>query len=248
MHPLVGALASRRVLRLRFGIMNASEVLDGLAALRGARDSGADGNGIMASRLLNGIEYARAAAVEEAKLRSSWKRRQGGGATPLVLVADDPEQPGYVRVLGPQRDGPLRRIRSESLVGLVERTLSVKRLQAVRLLAEELDRLDSARRTERQPRRVGAAAAAAQAVRSRSSSRTQAAALAARDDIFLALLVRRQIDRRRLDRSVPEDRADVGDVRARAQQLRRAGVPQGVRMTQLRGDLRRGAQPLDHGG
>ena len=125
--------------------MNASEILDALAALSGARDSGADGNGITASRLLNGIEYARASAVEETKLRSSWKRRQGGGATPLVLVADDPEQEGYVRVLGPQRDGPMRRIRSESLIGLVERTLSVKRLQAVRLLAEELDRLDTER-------------------------------------------------------------------------------------------------------
>ena len=118
------------------GVVNASEILDGLAALPGARDSGADGNGIIASRLLNGIEYARASAVEETKLRSSWKRRQGGGATPLVLVADDPEQPGYVRVLGPQRDGPMRRIRSESLIGLVERTLSVKRLQAVRLPAD----------------------------------------------------------------------------------------------------------------
>jgi hypothetical protein len=62
-----------------------------------------------------------------------------------VLVADDPEQQGYVRVLGPQRDGPMRRVRSESLLGLVERTLSVKRLEAVRLLAEELDRLDTER-------------------------------------------------------------------------------------------------------
>ena len=88
--------------------MNASEVLDGLAALPGARDSGGDGDGIIASRLLNGIEYARVSAVEEPKLRSSWKRRQGGGATPLVLVADDPEQQGFVRVLGPQRDGPMR--------------------------------------------------------------------------------------------------------------------------------------------
>jgi len=127
--------------------VNASEVLDGLAALPGARDSGADGDGIIASRLLNGIEYARASAVEEPKLRSSWKRRQRGGATPLVVVADDPEQPGYVRVLGPRRDGPMRRIRSESLIGLVERTLSVKRLQAVRLLAEELDRLDTERKS-----------------------------------------------------------------------------------------------------
>lgn len=125
--------------------MNASGVLEGLAGLPGARDSGAVGNGIIASHLLNGIEYARASAVDEPKLRASWKRRQGGGATPLVLVADDPEQQGYVRVLGPQRDGPMRRVRSESLVGLVDRTLSVKRLQAVRLLAEELDRLDTER-------------------------------------------------------------------------------------------------------
>jgi len=32
--------------------MNASDVLDGLAALPGSRESGADGNGILASRLL----------------------------------------------------------------------------------------------------------------------------------------------------------------------------------------------------
>jgi hypothetical protein len=125
--------------------VNAYEVLEGLAALPGARDSGAAGDAIVASRLLNGIEYGSAAAVDEPKLRSAWKRRQGGGATPLVLVADDFEQQGFVRVLGPQRDGAIRRVRSESLLGLVERTLTVSRLQAVRLLAEELDRLDTER-------------------------------------------------------------------------------------------------------
>jgi hypothetical protein len=40
--------------------------------------------------------------------------------------------------------------------------------------------------------------------------------------------------RRCLDRRVPEDRADIGDVRACAQQLRRAGVAQRVRVTELR--------------
>jgi len=125
--------------------VNISDVLDGLAGLPGARDSGAVGDGIIASQLLNGIEYARASAAEEPKLRASWKRRQGGGATPLVLLADDPEQRGYLRILGPQRDGPMRRVRSESLLGMVERTVSVNRLQAVRLLAEELDRLDTER-------------------------------------------------------------------------------------------------------
>lgn len=125
--------------------MNAAELVEGLSALPGAQDAGAGGNGIVASRLLNGVEYARSAAVEEPKLRASYKRRHGGGATPLVLLADDPEQTGFVRVLGPQRDGPLRRVRADSFFSVVERTLVVRRLQAVRLLAEELDRLDTER-------------------------------------------------------------------------------------------------------
>ncbi|MGI8622292.1 MAG: Eco57I restriction-modification methylase domain-containing protein [Solirubrobacteraceae bacterium] len=125
--------------------MNAGELLDGLAAFPNTQDAGADGNGILASRLVNGVEYARAEAVDEARLRSSYKTRHGGGATPLVLLADDPVQSGYVRVLGPQRDGPLRRVRAVALLGVAEKTLSVRRLQAVRLLAEELDRLDTER-------------------------------------------------------------------------------------------------------
>jgi len=125
--------------------VSASELLDGLAALPGSRDAGGDGNGIVASRLLVGIEYACATAVEEARLRSAWKRRQGGGATPLVLFGDDPEHAGFVRVIGPQGDGAMRRVRCESLLELARRTLSLKRLQATRLLIEELDRLDAER-------------------------------------------------------------------------------------------------------
>ncbi len=138
-------LASRRVAPPLLAVVNACQAAASLASLPGALDSGANGNGIVASCLLNGIEYATALAVDEPKLRASWKRRQGGGATPLVLVADDPEQQGFLRVLGPQRDGPMRRVRSESLLGLIERSLSVTRLQAVRMLAEELDRLDTER-------------------------------------------------------------------------------------------------------
>ncbi|MEJ7785765.1 MAG: hypothetical protein WKF96_13245, partial [Solirubrobacteraceae bacterium] len=119
--------------------------LDGLAALPGGQDAGADGSAIVSSRLLTGIEYARAAAIEEPRLRGSYKSRHGGGATPLVLIADDPEQTGFVRVLGPQREGALRRVRAAALLGVVEKTLTVKRLQAVRMLAEELDRLDTER-------------------------------------------------------------------------------------------------------
>jgi len=130
--------AATRPLRL----VNAGELFAGVSSLSGARDAGADGNGIAASRLINGIEYAHATAVEERRLRSAWTRRQGGGATPLVLIADDPEAEGHVRVLGPQKDGPLRRVRAEAMLGLIERTAPLKRLQAARLVAEEVERLD----------------------------------------------------------------------------------------------------------
>lgn len=143
--PPIRPLASRRDLLPALRAVNAAELLDGLAALPGTQDAGGDGNGIVASRLVNGVEYARSSAVDEPRLRGAFKRRQGGGATPLVVVSDDPEQDGFLRVLGPQRDGPLRRVRAESLLGLAEKTLTVRRLQAVRLLAEELDRLDDER-------------------------------------------------------------------------------------------------------
>jgi len=139
------AVRSRRAPHRALRAVRAAELLEGLAALPGSRDAGGDGNGIVASRLLAGIEYARASAVEETRLRAAWKRREKGGATPLVLLGDDPEQAGFVRVLGPDRDGPLRRVRCESLLELVRRTLSLGRLHAIRLLAEELDRLDTER-------------------------------------------------------------------------------------------------------
>lgn len=63
----------------------------------------------------------------------------------------------------------------------------------------------------------------------------EAPELAASDDVLLALLVGGEVDRRRLDRGVAEQGADVGDGRAAAQQLGRACVPQRVRVAQLMG-------------
>lgn len=136
---------SRRVLpRPALRVVSALDLLHGLASLPGSRNAGGKADGIAESVLMSGIEYACATVVEETRLRAAWKRREGGGATPLVLFADDPdvERVGFVRVLGPRRDGPLRRVRAESLLELVRRTLSMERVHAVRLIAEELDRLD----------------------------------------------------------------------------------------------------------
>jgi hypothetical protein len=123
--------------------VNANELFDGIEAIPGGRDAGS-GNGVPRSRLLNGVEFGRAESGEERKLRASWKRRQGGGAAPLLLIADDPGDEGYVRVLGPQRDGPLRRVRAETLFGLVEETAGIERRnEAIRFLGGELERLDA---------------------------------------------------------------------------------------------------------
>lgn len=145
--PPPRAVRSRRAPHRAPRAVRAAELFQGFAALPGSRDAGGRGGDIVDTVLASGIEYARTALVEERRLRAAWKRREGGRATPLVLVADDPdsEKPGFVRVLGPERDGPLRRLRCESLLELVRRTLSMSRPRAVRLLAEELDRLDAER-------------------------------------------------------------------------------------------------------
>ncbi len=141
------AVRSRRAPHRAPRAVRAAELFQGFAALPGARDAGGQGGDIADTVLVSGIEYARTDLLEERRLRAAWKRREGGRPTPLVLVADDPdtERPGFVRVLGPERDGPLRRVRSESMLELARRTISMSRPHAVRLVAEELDRLDAER-------------------------------------------------------------------------------------------------------
>lgn len=66
-----------------------------------------------------------------------------GAAYRLLLVADDPEDRERVRVLGPQPEGPVRRIRVDSLFELISRTVAMSRLEAIRQVAQEVERLDT---------------------------------------------------------------------------------------------------------
>lgn len=122
--------------------MDANELFEGIEAIPGSEDAGS-AEGVPKSRVLNKIEFARAAAVDERKIRASWKRRQGGGAIPLLLIADDPESKDRVQVLGPQPDGPIRKVRAEALLELVRTAAELGRVAAIRRLAEELERLDA---------------------------------------------------------------------------------------------------------
>lgn len=127
---------------VRFRLVNATELFEGIEAIPGSKDAGS-ADGVPQSRLVNGIEFGRATTADERKIRASWKRRQGGGAAPLLLIVDDPEQPDHVRVLGPQREGPLRRVRTEALFALVREAAELGRVEAIRRLTEELERLDA---------------------------------------------------------------------------------------------------------
>ncbi|MGH8898700.1 MAG: Eco57I restriction-modification methylase domain-containing protein [Egibacteraceae bacterium] len=93
--------------------------------------------------LVAGIEVARTAARDERMLRRVWQQRHGGGATPLLLVDDDPRRSGCLSVLGPvDPAGPLRSMEAGALRGLLTRVSTMPRLAAVREVAAELDRLD----------------------------------------------------------------------------------------------------------
>lgn len=93
--------------------------------------------------LVAGIEVAWTAARDERVLRRVWQQRHGGGATPLLLVDDDPRRSGCLSVLGPvDSAGPLRSMEAGALRDLLTRVSTMQRLPAIREVAAELDRLD----------------------------------------------------------------------------------------------------------
>ncbi|MEJ7790976.1 MAG: hypothetical protein WKF65_03270 [Gaiellaceae bacterium] len=123
--------------------MNAKELIDALAGVAGARRVPVQSNAVESSALVNGIEIATSISAEDRDLRRAWRARARGGPTPLLLLADDPETAGYLRALGPvKKDGPLRTVAPEALLGVLRRLPELSNLQAVRELAEQLEHLD----------------------------------------------------------------------------------------------------------
>ncbi|MEX2211241.1 MAG: DNA methyltransferase [Gaiellaceae bacterium] len=125
--------------------MTAQELLAAVAGVPGAKAVPVEGDGIVESRLVGGVEIARADQPGEQELRKLWRTRFGGGPTPLLLITDEPGQERVVRALGPiGHDGPIRLVGADELLRVLERLPSLGKLHAVRELAEELERLDRA--------------------------------------------------------------------------------------------------------
>jgi hypothetical protein len=116
--------------------LNAEELLDRIAALPEATAGVRPGAKIETATVVAGIEVAMTSAGDERMLKGAWKARQGGGAQPLLLVANDPDKPDAVRVLGPRdSDGPVRSVTAEALLTAVQRASKMPELEAVREIA-----------------------------------------------------------------------------------------------------------------
>jgi hypothetical protein len=87
---------------VRASAVNAQELLAELGAHPGGRPIPVEPP-INSAVVIAGVEVAATPPGPERSLRATWKRRQGGTATPLLLVTDATEGGGRVQVLGPQQ-------------------------------------------------------------------------------------------------------------------------------------------------
>lgn len=122
--------------------VSAEEILASLAGLPAARPVSVAAP-LIGAVLIAEIEVVGAPHADERTLRKRWRERRGGGATPLLLVADDPGRAGSVITVGPlDDDGALHSVDASALSSVLARVSPLPRLDAVRELAGELERLD----------------------------------------------------------------------------------------------------------
>ena len=121
--------------------MNAVELLSHLEARGVARRAPARAgtDGVVA---LRGFEVATAVDPSERSMRARWRERVGNSPVSYLLVADDSDRSGWLRVLGPASvDSPIRSVDASALARAVRDTARMGALEGVRHLAEEIARL-----------------------------------------------------------------------------------------------------------
>src|SRR5947209_5509206 len=97
LRPPVGSIASPGGRSWRLRPVTIEELFDALSAVPGARRTPvSNGNGIVASVVLQRIEIAHAATGDDVALRRSWRSRSRGGALPLLLLGPTAPEEGSV--------------------------------------------------------------------------------------------------------------------------------------------------------
>ena len=92
--------------------------------------------------VVRGFEVAAAVGPGERSMRARWRERVGNRPVSYLLVADDPDRSGWLRVLGPASvDSPVRSVDASALARAVGDTAGMGALEGVRHLAEEVVRL-----------------------------------------------------------------------------------------------------------
>ena len=121
--------------------MNAAALLRHLVA-RGTGQPAAARAGTGGVVGVQGFEVAVALDPSERSMRARWRERVGNKPVSYLLVADDPSQAGWLRVLGPAAaDVPIRSVDAEALARAIGETSEMGSLDSVRHLAEEIARL-----------------------------------------------------------------------------------------------------------
>ena len=121
--------------------MTASTLLDNLAE-QGATRSVPPRLGTTRAIAVGAIEVAESQRSSDTFMRARWKDRVRGSATPYLLVADDPDHSGRVRVLGPSHGNrPIQSVSAELLSDALQEVAKLSTFDAVRGIADDLTRI-----------------------------------------------------------------------------------------------------------
>ena len=121
--------------------MTSADLIRSLVREGVARPLAAGSADTLPAARVGGIEVAAAQLPRKPSMRAEWRRREGGAATPLLLIADDPATPGRVLALGPTtHKGPVRSVGGAHLANSLKQLAGLSPLHAVRRLTADLNR------------------------------------------------------------------------------------------------------------
>ena len=120
--------------------MTAEELVRSLVREGVARALASAGVETLPRATVAGIQVVTSSSAGDGALRAEWRKRETP-PTPLLLVADAPSRPDFLRVLGPvTHKGPVRSVHSAHLAKTLRELAGLPALQSVRRLVSELNR------------------------------------------------------------------------------------------------------------